>query len=89
MDPLDEEITAGGICYVMVTGKPRRYFEQKGFRQGDPLSPLLFSLVIDALSAMLNKGKEKDILEGLGEHMMYKGVLNVHCSEDTVLFSQG
>lgn len=81
-----KKLLQGGSVSVMVNGKPGRYFEQKGLRQGDPLSPLLFSLVIDALSTMLNRGKEKGMLEGLGEHMMYKGVLNVHCSEDTVLF---
>ena len=68
----------GGSVSIMVNGKPGHYFEQKGLRQGDPLSPLLFSLVIDALSAILNKGKEKGILEGLAAHITYKGVLNVH-----------
>ena len=73
-----ERLLQGGSVSIMVNGKPGRYFEQKGLCQGDPLSPLLFSLVIDALSAILNKGKEKGILEGLAAHITYKGVLNVH-----------
>jgi hypothetical protein len=73
----------------MVNGKPGRYFEQKGLRQGDPLSPLLFSLVIDALSAILNKSKEKGILEGLAAHITYKGGAKCALRRGYNTFSQG
>ncbi|WVZ64778.1 hypothetical protein U9M48_014252 [Paspalum notatum var. saurae] len=80
-----KKLLQGGSVSVMVNGKPGCYFQQRGLRQGDPLSPLLFNLVIDALSAVLHRGKEKGILEGLAAHLTYKGVLNVHCGEDTIL----
>jgi hypothetical protein len=44
-------------------------------------------LVVDALSAMLNKGKENNLLEGLAADLTSKGVINVHCADDT--FYQG
>jgi hypothetical protein len=53
-----------GSASVIVNGKPGTYFQmQKGLRHGDPLSSLLFNLVVDALSAMLSKGKENNLLE--------------------------
>jgi hypothetical protein len=34
----------------------------KGLGQGDPLSPLLFNLVVDAISAMLSRAKNAGII---------------------------
>uniref|UniRef100_A0A0A9BMP3 Reverse transcriptase domain-containing protein n=1 Tax=Arundo donax TaxID=35708 RepID=A0A0A9BMP3_ARUDO len=69
-----KKLLQGGSENVMVNGKPGPYFEtQKGLRQGHPLSPLLFSLVLNALSAMLNRGKEKNVLEGLAAYFTHKG----------------
>ncbi|RVW46994.1 hypothetical protein CK203_074421 [Vitis vinifera] len=36
----------------------------RGLRQGDPLSPFLFTIVADVLSRMLLKAEERNVLEG-------------------------
>jgi hypothetical protein len=50
---------------VLVNGSPEGFFDSsRGLRQGDPLSPLLFVFVMEALSHMLSTGINNGLLEG-------------------------
>ena len=41
---------------VLINGAPSRFFENyRGLRQGDPLSSLLFVVVMEAVSKMMDK----------------------------------
>jgi ethanolamine ammonia-lyase small subunit len=46
----------------------------KGVRQGDPLSPILFNFVADGLSRMVFKAQTNNLISGLMEHIIDKGV---------------
>lgn len=54
------------VCFlVLINGSPSRFFNSShGLRQEDPLSPLLFVVVIEALSRLLSTLVDKGLLSG-------------------------
>lgn len=61
----------GGRVSINVNNEQDHYFRTyKGLRQGDPLSPLLFNIVEDALDIMLQSAKRTGRLRGLVSHLV-------------------
>jgi hypothetical protein len=63
------------------------YFQtRKGLRQGDPLSSVLFNLVVDMLAILINRAKEDGQVEGLIPHLVEGGVSVLQYADDTIIF---
>ena len=77
----------GGRVAINLNGERGEYFRSyKELRQGDPLSPLLFNLVGDALSEMLNYARRNNIITGLIPELVEGGLTHLHYADDTILF---
>lgn len=82
-----KDATTKGRVAININGEVEKFFKtHKGVRQGDPLSPLMFNLVVDALSEMLNKAKEGGHLQGLVPHLVTRGLTHLQYADDTILF---
>ena len=55
----------GGNVGIKVNDQVGPYFQtKKGFRQGDPLSPVLFNIVVDMFAIILARAKEDGQVKG-------------------------
>uniref|UniRef100_A0A0A9B3W4 Reverse transcriptase domain-containing protein n=1 Tax=Arundo donax TaxID=35708 RepID=A0A0A9B3W4_ARUDO len=70
---------------VMVNGVPRvSISHQRGLRQGDPLSPMLFIIVMDCLNALISRASSEGLLQPLARRALpHRMSLYV---DDVVLF---
>ncbi|CAL1368629.1 unnamed protein product [Linum trigynum] len=74
---------------VLVNGEAKGYLRaSKGLRQGDPLSPGLFALVMDVLSMMLKAVREAGKFEGfyMNEDSKNGEAAHLMFADDTVIF---
>ena len=64
----------------MVNGSPTAEFiPQRGLKQGDPLAPFLFNIVVEGLTGLMREAQEKNLFEG------YK-VQEKYYANDTIFF---
>lgn len=59
--------------------------DASGFVQGDPLSPLLFNLVVDALTTLLERVKTTCHIEGVTYHLVQCGISTHEYVDDSLM----
>ena len=79
----------GGSVAIKVNYDVGRYFQtKKGFRQGDPLSPMLFNIVVDMLAILIERAKSDGQIEGVVPHLVDGGLSILQYVDDTILFME-
>jgi len=85
VDWIMSTVRRGRVC-ININGENGPYFKtHKGLRQGDPLSPLLFSLAADALDHILSKAKLNGYIKGVVPHLIPGGLSHLQYTDDTVI----
>jgi retron-type reverse transcriptase len=68
----------------MIVGK--NFQTRKGVRQGDPLSPILFNIVIDMLAILINRAKNGGQISGVIPNIINDGLSILQYADNTILF---
>lgn len=72
---------------IMINGVSKGFFSSsRRLRQGDPLSPYLFTLVADAFSALMNRAVSSSLLKGLCVGRNGDKVSHLQFADDTICF---
>jgi len=58
----------------------------KDLRQGDPLSPILFNIVVDMLAILINRAKDESQVIEIVPHLVDGGLSILQYADDTILF---
>ena len=74
---------------VLVNGSPSSFFSaSRGIRQGCPLSPLLFILVIEGLSLLIEDAKQNGVIKGI-QISATLSLTHLLFVDDVILFGMG
>ena len=57
-------------------------------RQGDPMSPILFNIVVDMLTILIGRAKDAGQVGGLVPHQVDGGVSILQYADDTIIFME-
>ncbi|XP_020973015.1 uncharacterized protein LOC110269490 [Arachis ipaensis] len=82
-----KECVSSATMSVLVNGSPSKPFKmERGLRQGDPLSPLLFVLVVDVLHRMLGEAVHNGRIAPLMVGRDHIELSHLQFADDTLLF---
>jgi hypothetical protein len=78
-----------GRVSIRVNDDVGHHFQtQKGLRQGDLFSPILFNIIADVLAIMIDRAKEHGQVEGLIPHLVDGGVSILQYANDSIIFME-
>ncbi|KAJ4747435.1 RNA-directed DNA polymerase (reverse transcriptase)-related family protein [Rhynchospora pubera] len=85
-----QSIFKSSLTCILFNGTPSIYFPcKRGLRQGDPLSPFLFNIAADTLARMFHRGRQAQIIHGLGPSILNNiPITNIHYADDIIFFLQ-
>jgi hypothetical protein len=80
-------LVRGGSISIRVNDENNHYFKAgKCLRQGDPLSPLMFNLVVDVFTRMLTKAAAKGYITGFMDNLYAESIISLQYVDDALLF---
>jgi hypothetical protein len=84
-----QQVTSKGSVGIKVNDSVGHYFQKKkGVREGDPLSPILFNIVVDVLAILIARTKDNSLVRGLVPNLVDDGLSILQYADDTILFME-
>ncbi|KAK3220389.1 hypothetical protein Dsin_014359 [Dipteronia sinensis] len=75
------------LMSILVNGSPTKQFRVEiGLRQGDPLLPFLFNIVVEGLSCMITKARDLHLIKGAVFGVDKVHITHLQFADDTILF---
>ena len=75
---------------ILINGQPTKEFKpERGLRQGDPISPLLFNLAGEVLSSLLRTANQKEVFKGIKLSSCSEQITHLQFADDTIIFFDG
>jgi hypothetical protein len=82
-----EGMVAGGSVGIKVNDGIGPYFQTKrGLRQGDPMSPILFSIIAGMLALIIKRAKADGQISGVIPHLVDDSLSILQYADDTIIF---
>jgi hypothetical protein len=77
------------LC-INVNGIRTPFFNRyQGLRQGDPLSLMMFNLVVEALATLMWKVPTQGKVKGVVSHLIPEGITHIQYVDDSILMVKG
>src|SRR5438105_6144353 len=87
-DWIHKVISRGSVA-IKVNDQIGNFFQtRKWIRQGDPLSPILFNIVVDMLAILIARAKEDNQFKGIVPHLVDDGLSILQYADDTIIFME-
>ena len=85
------QMVSSGRTVVNINGEIGPFFPTFcGVRQGDPFSPFLFNIVVDALAAILDKAKAAGHIKGIVSQLVGGNRISLlEYADDTIIMVEG
>ncbi|GKB40474.1 RNA-directed DNA polymerase, eukaryota [Tanacetum coccineum] len=78
-----------GYSSILINGSPSKEFKlSKGLRQGDPLSPFLFIIAMEALHIALMEAREKGVFKGVEVGKNKAEISHLQYADDALLVGE-
>ena len=72
---------------ILINGSPSKEFAPKrGLRQGDPLAPLLFNIVVEGLTGLMRSAVSKNLFRSYQVGSLKEEVNILQYADDTLFF---
>jgi retron-type reverse transcriptase len=81
-----QKLSLEGVLHaVKVNDNVGHYFQtRKGVHQGDPLSPILFNIMVDMLAVLIYRAKEVEQIKGVVPNLVDEGPSIFKYKDDTI-----